>query len=369
MTGRSRGFGWAVLGCAAAFLGCSSSESAPTRDAGLTQDTGGETDTGSGQGGDSGAGGCEDFSGAYALQGSCSVPGFTVFPSACIAQTGCRAQVAVEGTSAEATVTGNQLSVTFMLSGIPLQCVLTRSAGAPMALRCEAAGGAASCEAQVSAATFPGATRFCCNPAAQDCGDGQRCNIVGIGATNATGITACVAAGTAADGAMCTRAEGRLGADSCERGLSCVNYGQATASSRTCQPLCGSASDCMNGGRCIPIATVPRAGICRPTCTPFAADACAQGGCRYVNALAAGGDATSPLVRTAICTPAGSTAEGEACSSDNDCAPTLSCSRRSASDAFACRRICDSNNACPTGTTCSGTASASNPNAAGTCLP
>lgn len=311
-------------------------------------------------------GGCEDFSGAYTLTGTCSVPGFSPFPSACIAQTGCSAQIVVTTGSTTGTVSGNTLSFMSMVSGIPLSCTATRQAGGTITVQCDA-GGLASCEATGEPASFPGATRWCCNPSAQDCGSGQRCNLVGTGMGNNVALTACVPAGTVAEGATCTRTGGRLGADDCGVGLSCVNYGQASATERACHRLCRNSSDCMGGASCLAVSDAPRAGICRPRCELLGSD-CPMGTCRYLNAWTTMDESSAATMVTA-CLPMGDGVEGGMCSNSNDCGANLLCVRSSASAQGACRRVCDSTHACPAGTNCNGTMSATNPTAAGACVP
>jgi len=311
-------------------------------------------------------GACEDFTGAYTLTGTCSVPGFSPFPSACIAQTGCAARIVVTTGPTTGTVAGNQLTFTSMVSGIPLTCVATRGGDGALAVRC-AAGSVASCEATAAPAAFPGATRWCCDAAAQDCGAGQRCNLVGVGGGNNTALTACIPAGVGADGAMCTRADGRLGADGCGVGLTCANYGQAAGGDRTCQRLCRSTADCM-GGACIVVADAPRTGVCRARCEPLGTD-CAAGTCRYLNSWPAESPDTAPALLATTCEPVGAAAEGAMCASSLDCDASLACARRTGADPFACRRICDMAHACPMGTTCTGMMSPTNPTAAGACLP
>ncbi len=316
--------------------------------------------------GDSGA--CEDFSGAYTLTGTCSVPGFSPFPSACVAQTGCDAQIVVTTGPTTGTAAGNRLTFTSMVSGIPLSCEATRGAGGALTIHCEAGGGAASCDATGAPAAFPGATRWCCDPAAQDCGAGQRCNFAGAGMNNAVALTACMPAGMGAEGAACMRADGRLGADDCGVGLSCVNFGQATASQRTCQRLCRSSADCMGDAACVVVSDAPRGGICRPRCTILGSD-CPMGTCRHATTWGATSPATAPAVLGTSCSPTGTGAEGAPCTSSLDCGANLTCARRSGADPFACRRICDMTHACPMGSTCSGAMDATNPTAAGACLP
>ena len=76
-------------------------------------------------------------------------------------------------------------------------------------IRCEA-GGLASCDAVAVRPTFPGATRWCCDVVAQDCGAGQRCNLVSTQPNDSTAISACIPAGTLTRGATCMREGGRL---------------------------------------------------------------------------------------------------------------------------------------------------------------
>lgn len=315
--------------------------------------------------GDGGA--CEDFTGAYTLVGTCSVPGFSPFPTACITQTGCAAQIVVATGPTTGTAARNALTFTSMVSGIPLECTATRGAGGALAVRC-AAGTIATCEATATPAAFPGATRFCCDLGAQDCGAGQRCTLIGVGTNNATVLTACVPAGALAEGAMCTRVDGRAGTDACGAGLACASYGRATAGDRVCSRVCRSSADCAGGASCLAVSDAPRGGVCVPRCEPLGTG-CAAGTCRYFNAWGAEMRDTAPGVVTPSCHPTGAGAEGAACAASTDCGANLACARRTGADPFACRRVCDMAHPCPMGTACSGVMSATNPAAGGTCLP
>jgi hypothetical protein len=316
---------------------------------------------------DAGAGACEDFSGAYTLTGTCSVPGFSPFPSACIAQTGCSARIVVTTGPTTGTVVGNRMTFTSMVSGIALSCVATRGGGGALSVVCDA-GGLARCDAVSEVAAFPGAARFCCDPSAQDCGAGQRCNLVGAGPNNAVALTACVPEGAVASGDACVRADGRLGADQCARGLTCVNFGQAMVSQRACQPLCRSTADCTGGAACIVVSDAPRAGVCRAPCEVLGTN-CPAGTCRHATSWGAADPATAPAVTATTCQPVGTAEENATCAANNDCAANLTCARRTGADPLTCRRICDATHPCPTGTACSGAATATDPVGAGACLP
>lgn len=350
----------AVLSLAA----CSSSPAAPGADAAADVVTPDAAASDAPPAGDGGA--CADFSGAWSITGTCSVPGFSPFPSACITQTGCAAQIVVTTGPTPGTVVGNQLTFTSMVSGIALTCTATRSGEGTLQIRCEA-GGLASCDAVAVRPTFPGATRWCCDVVAQDCGAGQRCNLVSTQPNDSTAISACVPAGTLTGGATCTREGGRLGADQCGAGLSCVNFGQAGTDDRTCQRLCRSSADCM-GGVCLNVSSAPRAGICQTRCEILGTD-CAAGTCRYRTTWPAESPDTAPAVLMPSCQPVGTTMEGATCTLTTDCAATLTCARRAATDPYTCRRVCDATHPCPMGTTCNGTMSDTNPSASGACLP
>lgn len=351
--------GAAALLAALSLAACSSSPAPSDTDA-STRDATPDAPAGDG-------GACDDFTGAYTLVGTCSVAGFSPFPAACIAQTGCNAQIVVATGPTTGAVAGNTLTFTSMVSGIPLTCSATRGAGRALTVHCTAGGGAATCDAMGTPAEFPGATRWCCDLGAQDCGAGQRCNLVGAGTNNATALTACIPAGTLAEGATCTRTDGRFGADMCGVGLSCILSGQTAGLVRTCQRVCRSSADCMSGA-CLSASDAPRGGFCRGSCTPLGTD-CGEGTCRYLNTWGAEMRDTAPAILATACQPVGVGMEGATCTSGGDCAANLNCARRTAADAFACRRICDVAHPCPTGTTCNGMMSATNPMASGSCLP
>ena len=170
---------------------CSSSSSTPSPDAAVVTDTPAVTDapavtdtapaSDTTPAGDAGA--CVDFTGGYTVTGTCSLPGVVPFPAVCIAQTGCSAQINLEGAVVTGTVVGGRLTFTTSTMGVPLTCTVDRNGDGSTAVRCEAAGGAVTCDAVAAAPSFPGATRFCCNVTAQDCGAGQRCTVVGVGAS------------------------------------------------------------------------------------------------------------------------------------------------------------------------------------------
>jgi len=345
-------------------LGCSSDPAPAPTDAGTATDTPSVTDTPAAT---DTPGGCEDFTGAFALEGTCSVAGFRPFPAACVVQTGCTAVINVQTGPTTGTVVGNRLTFTSMVSGIGLECTATRGAGGVLAVRCEAAGGIASCDATGTPVSFPGATRYCCDVSAQDCGAGQRCNLVNDGTPAGAAVTACTPSGDTASGATCTRADGRLGADTCSAGLFCTNYGNATSSDRTCQRLCRSTADCTGGASCLAVGDAPRTGVCVAPCTPQGTD-CAQGSCRYVNTWGATDPATAPAISRPACLPNGMGAVGASCTFLSDCGPNLGCARPNAGAPFVCAPVCDATHPCAAGT-CNGTMSPTNPDAAGFCFP
>ena len=159
-------------------------------------------------GSDAGATGCVDLTGAWALSGTCSVAGFSPFPTACIVQTGCDAAISVSSGTIHGTVVGNRVIFETTVSSFPLACTATLT-GSRLSVNCDAAGGAATCEATGTRGTVPGATRFCCDVHAQDCGAGQRCTPYASGAGVGDNVlSACVPAGALALNAPCMR-EGR----------------------------------------------------------------------------------------------------------------------------------------------------------------
>lgn len=325
--------------------GCGSNNATP-----VTTDVPAATDAGAGDGG-----ACADFSGGWALTGTCSVPGFSPFPVACITQTGCAATVVVSAGSLPGTIAGNTLTFGTSVSGIPLECTVTRS-GASLTASCVAAGGAATCTATGAPIEFPGATRFCCDVSAQDCGAGRRCNIISSTTTNNDLLTACVPSGAVADGAACARAGGRVGAEDCAQGLFCANYNNATAASRTCQRLCRSASDCRAGEGCVSVTDTPRTGVCLPPCTLNGTD-CAAGTCRPVNTFQSA--TTTAFVNG--CFPVGAAAAGASCAQSPDCGANLACR------GGVCRAVCDATHACPMGQSCMAY-TGTNPAGSGTCM-
>jgi hypothetical protein len=309
---------------------------------------------------------CPDFSGAWTLTGTCSVPGFSPFPSACITQTGCTAQIAVAPGVLPGMIAGGRLTFSTSVSGVPLMCVATLPAGGGINVQCDAAGGAATCTAMGTRITYPGSMASCCNVTPQACGMGQRCTIVSEGPMNASLVTACIPSGTLAEGATCTRMEGRVGADNCGTGLFCANIGQAMATSRTCQTLCRSTEDCGTGRVCAIVSDSPRAGVCTPTCTVGGTD-CAMGTCRYQTTYASN-DASAPTVIATYCSPTGAAAEGSTCTNNNDCAANLVCTRLSPDAPLLCRRTCDNLRGCSPGQMCRALTGSTNPMGGGYCI-
>ncbi|MDP3274567.1 MAG: hypothetical protein Q8Q09_05185 [Deltaproteobacteria bacterium] len=290
------------------------------------------------------------MSGAYPLTGTCSVPGFSPFPIACIAQTGCTASISVLSGTIAGTVVGNQLSFETSVAGTPLSCTATLANGT-MAVDCSAAGGAATCMATGMAATFPGATRYCCDASAQNCGAGQHCAIVSESAANATSFTACIPAGTTAAGATCTRMGGRLGADGCGAGLFCSNVGQATATTRVCQKTCGATADCPANNNCVLVTRTPAAGNCSPSCTLQGTDCIGGATCRYRVAVGATGATAAQGRYILACDPVGTVATGMSCQFNSECGPGHACVRNNGGP-LTCRPECDTAHPCAAGQTC-----------------
>jgi hypothetical protein len=264
-------------------------------------------------------------------------------------------------------VVGNTLTFSTSVSSFPLECTATLM-GTSLRVNCSAAGGAATCEATGTRANVPGATRYGCDVFTQDCGAGQRCTPYAGTAPGGSLLNVCVPAGALARDASCTREGGRLGADQCGAGLFCSNFGQVSTDTRVCLPLCTQASQCGAGQGCVALPNAPRAGVCAPTCTLGGSDCRAGTTCR--NRQLWDGAPTSEEDVTsfgASCEAMGTGAEGASCTVNSECGANLECSRRSGSEAFACRRSCSTLVACPSGFTCSAYPGGMNPGGSGAC--
>jgi hypothetical protein len=188
---------------------------------------------------------------------------------------------------------------------------------------------------------------------------GERCTLVLAGNSGAL-ISACLPLEGSADvGTSCTRDMGMVGFDPCAAGLFCANTGQVSRTTRTCHSFCSNSAQCGPNSVCYNLSGVSTIGVCTPACTIGGSDCGTGTTCRYAPILDASGSPTF----AGICDPLGTTAHGGSCSDSADCMAGDTCgfSRSGAH----CQTICDNNNPCPTGQTCSVFLAAGTPNPPG----
>ncbi|MBN8612961.1 MAG: hypothetical protein J0L92_20385 [Deltaproteobacteria bacterium] len=299
---------------------------------------------------------CVDVSGAWVWSSSCSRPDAMLTPHSCITQSGCTATIldsygplSVLGTSVTtATVDGNTITMT----ADGLTCTVVHDGDSATA-HCESDMPAYTCDGVGARVSFPEATSYCCDVAADSCGAGERCGPV-AGESAEDRFTACVPAGTIAEGESCTRTGGRIGADDCAPGLTCANIGQLDINQRTCVRLCGTTSDCESDEICWVFAAAPHAGVCRPTCTYLGTDCPAGFTCQAEPSWAPMSTTTDiPLIAT-DCVITGTGALGSTCADGIECGRDMACAFDLARPELPaqCRTNCDPAHPCPMGEHC-----------------
>jgi hypothetical protein len=191
----------------------------------------------------------------------------------------------------------------------------------------------------MSATCFPG-----CDPAAQNCGAGQKCTYVSSGMTFAR---ECVDAGTVAEGATCAQS---ASGDNCQAGLLCTSDNKCTKFCNASGVACTSGSSCsgfliLNNGE-FPL-------ICEPGCSLLAQDCMGNQGCY-------------PSTGGSICATAGTADAGAACTHGNDCGKGALCA--GPMGGATCLKMCNLDGGSPgcSGSTCSATMPAL-PQGAGVC--
>ncbi|MBX7194576.1 MAG: hypothetical protein K1X94_21145 [Sandaracinaceae bacterium] len=315
---------------------------------------------------------CVDISGAYVWTSSCSIPEATLSAHSCITQTGCTATMldsqgvfSQTGTvMSSATVVGNV--VTSSSDGLTCTAIFD---GDSATAHCESTSPAYTCDATAARVSFPDAAQYCCDVVAGECGADQRCQVV-AGADPVDRFTACVPAGTLAEGEPCMRAGGRIGADECGPGLTCTNLGQLDLTVRTCTRLCETSSDCEAGESCWVFTAAPHAGVCRATCTVLGDDCPAGFTCQPELAWAAMSTLSDVPVVTPACVKTGTGALGVTCTDQLDCGPDMACFFDLAhpETGGTCRPLCDVDHACPAGEHCQARGY-TNPHGYGGCIP
>jgi hypothetical protein len=161
-----------------------------------------------------------------------------------------------------------------------------------------------------------------CNPVSQmGCAAGQKCGFVLLDpATGASGA-ACIADGTQALGAECTRPMAANETDNCVAGSWCFDG--------KCVGMCSDTSlaGCQQNEACVSVNMVDGFGACLPNCDPLnQTGTCPSGQGCY---LAGGG---------AVCAGSAGVAVGEPCEFINSCAPGGVCLGEAG--ASKCRQFC-----------------------------
>lgn len=344
------------LALVATVLACS--QASPAVDAAAPVDAALAVDAGS-----DAASACADVTGAYVLGGGCTSTAVAPIPLVCVtAQTACHAEVQY-AVFPPAEVSGSIRGASVSFAGCTLET------GSVASLHCDVPGGA-TCDGSGTRVDVPGAGGYCCAAgSASACASGERCTIVSTDSANTQTLTACVAAGSLAEGARCTRTGGRVGQDDCGPGLFCANTRQPDLATRVCQRLCSSEADCASGERCLWLGSTPPAGVCTAACTIGGSDCPTGTTCRAGTSLIAG--APTPAQRYAtFCHQAGAGLLAGACDDPTDCGPNLTCplSGDSATVANTCRPTCDATHPCASGT-CTAFAGVPNPAGDGFCAP
>lgn len=195
------------------------------------------------------------------------------------------------------------------------------------------------------------ATARACDPVAQTgCGEGKKCSIDGGGAGLFQPACKNTPSPAAAHGDACSRPGGIPGEDTCATGLFCTPWGLASGdpTPRWCRELCVSDADCPSGDRCHAfLGANPGDGVCVPGCDPFATEQCPA------NAHCIGERAATDRTAAFGCTPIGTSAEGETCSSRAaNCAAGLMCATSTSDGVERCRKLCDTTHTCEGDKTC-----------------
>lgn len=285
-----------------------------------------------------------DLGGLYATSGMCGQEPFNLPGELCVFQTECELTVYTSSQQVlRGPVAGDTGSVNLdPAQGLAPTCDASQDANDALALQCEF-GPDNACESVGTRVDTQG-VRPCCDVSAADqCGDGERCQVARLNGTITTG---CIAdTGTGQLGEACTRTDG-LGFDTCAEGLLCANWGSPDPMQRTCTQLCTASSQCPTDESCLVVSDLPLAGSCGQQCDPFAAPgeagSCPQDTfCHLVNAIGDSGFSSS----TGCFSQGADLAEGEACTGARACADGFHCDGE-------CRRECDTENPCPMGQTC-----------------
>jgi hypothetical protein len=302
-------FDWATMASSLVVLAaCGGPQMTPD----AAMDTGTTVSDGATDASDASDSGCPDLTGYFELSGSCA--GSDPPHNACVSQTGCNVTMATDDGTFTGTVTAGSAMLTGTTAiGGHATCTGTPTAGS-WTFDCDLGDGQPMCSLTGIHNNVPSATRVCCDVTVQDCGSGQRCNLVSVPDPNAVATTACIPAmGALTEGMPCTRMP--IGYDDCAPGLYCAGTGSPAGMTR-CRALCASDHDCPSGGACVATSAGPAAGFCVPRCDVFSTT-CGTGlGC----SVAIGHAMPAVDIGVPICQSLGTTALGGACMGNPDCA-------------------------------------------------
>ncbi len=288
-----------------------------------------------------GGGDCENFSGYFrALPDAVCAPlgGPTVPTPMCIQQTGCDVSVTTPSDVLKGTVKNDTLTV----SGSQFDCTAIHG-DTGLSFNCSTRVGAPiyRCTIPMEAPALPSeAASVCCDPVAQSCGDGQKCTYIQKG-TNQPYVSACLpkqGGGFIGDTCAFTGIGTDVGRDDCQPGLFCTRAGREQSADRWCRKLCNSTANCPIDQVCWSLSSisVPRGGVCAPTCTFFGSDCPAFATCRAVDTIQPDG----ATVSGPGCTTKGSGQNGDMCRSDSECGASLYC------NGAVCLPYCDPTHPC-----------------------
>jgi hypothetical protein len=190
----------------------------------------------------------------------------------------------------------------------------------------------------------PAPTPPVCDPIAQDCPEGARCNMVFDNGWTERCLPQPAAPG--ALDAICTRNADLAGDDSCAPGSLCAFWGlpRSEPQERRCRALCQQDADCADGENCLRMGGATNTGGCTPTCDPVGDDCPAGMRCLVLPHV-------ERTRRATFCAIGGAEATGAPCESDGDCARG-SCAAGSGIEAQVCRDYCLADADCGEGLTC-----------------
>lgn len=298
---------------------------------------------------------CEDFTGYFTTASECSVTGITLPTGACVSQSGCTVTMATErgvfvGPAHGATASVST-DVSFGGMSVHIDCTLTHNPTGDLSVVCDGAG--VTCTGVSTRGSVAGASRLCCDVAAQDCGAGRRCTLVASPTADSPDVAACLpTTGTAAEGDACVYNGSARGRDTCGAGLYCGHTGARNSGTGLCRRMCSLTNPtCPDGTVCSVQSLLTDQGVCLPPCTPFG------GGCSAETRCAPGSIITTEGKRGAewVCHGIGSTRPGEVCGGARDaCIENYFCVSLGGTPLPSCHALCDRDHPCVGGGACVG---------------